>query len=534
MLGWEADSSHVLTEAVSFLGCDYCPYAAELMPIKDGILDSSSNFSDGSTTDTPASHKLTGRLLAAALPLESWTMDECTGGLNTSALKGCSWTVLLGVQDPDLILELQGHCPRMLVIEPSSRRAAHLRESWDYTPQGLQIWPDPVGVLEQEVRWYSYNDSRLDGTQPPADFLSHFRNISVIAEEERLQRHLGDVVNEWLATQQVPRSGGALLLRSSDPESLIAGSTTLLANLQCLVLWTDSNGQPEGATIDDAMILRLEDACLRRSCDDPLLWERDGLLVLERQLAIAHAELERLADNQHTQDRLLEEREGERVELAAECRELREALTLTREEARDLHKRCHTVEGEHAELQACVAELERQSRDLILQREGLLAKAEAIAMEAEAARMRTAELEQECGRILAEHQVLLKAHDMMVHQRGALDDQVGQLRQENTALREQHGALKQQNCHISERIRELLSAQHNLQTERDSLILERQTTVTGRDQLKDENERLQAENIDLQRRLEESAKLTARTEQELAVIGDLFVQISTPHSPSKE
>jgi hypothetical protein len=461
-------------------------------------------------------------------------MNSSTGGLENSALNGCNWAVLIGVQDPGLIVDLHERCPLMLVIEPSSRRAAQLREAWGNTPQGLKIWSEPVGVLEEEVRWFSYNDARLDGTQPPADVLSHFRNISLNSEEGRLQRRLSDVVNEWLATQQAPGNGGALLVQSSEPDSLLAAPATLLATFESLILWTEASGQPEPAAIDEALILSLEDACFRRSNENPIFWKRDEALVLQHQLAIAEAELERLVNEKHTQAHLLQEGLAERSALAGECRSLRDALNKAREEGNDLHEHCNALEGKHAELQACVAALEQQSRELVLQREGLLANAEAIAMDAEAARMRTAELEQECGHILDEHQVLLKAHDMMVHQRGALDDQVGQLQQENTALREHHGALKHQNCHISERIRELLSAQHDLQAERDSLILERQTTETGRDQLKEENERLQAENINLQQRLEESAKLTIRIEQELALICSLFVQISAARSSPNE
>jgi hypothetical protein len=209
-------------------------------------------------------------------------------------LSSCRWAVVVGVRDARLISEIQRQCPLLLVIEPSRRRMERLRSAWGQNPAGLQFWQEPVGASEEKVRWYSYNDSRLDGRRAPAELSNALKNVSLLNEEWRQARTLGQVVNEWLGTPDSLPEGGVLFLQNSDPEPLIAGAGSLLPSLEHLALWTESTVEWQPASISESLAICLEAACFRRSSHEAFHWEKDERLLLQRQLQSLEALVARL------------------------------------------------------------------------------------------------------------------------------------------------------------------------------------------------------------------------------------------------
>ena len=412
-------------------------------------------------------------------------MDVCRDGSLAHWISSCGWAVLVGAQDAVFIREIQRQCPRLLVIEPSQRRVERLRSSWSQLPNGLRFWQEPVGAAEEDVLWYSYNDSRLDGTIPPADLSKDFKNISLIGEETRRQYPLENVVNEWLDIHDSPLERGGLLVRNFDPDPLIAGAASLLPSLEFLILWTESATGLQPAPISEDLAMRLEEACFSRSTQEEIRWERDEKLHLKHQLQSLEATVTRLSFENSEQTRFLQGQEREVMELTesrlalitqcdqltSQCHSLRDALQLARQQSEDLGKQSGKLEAEQAELRASVAGLKQQVQESDQQREDLLAK-------------------------LAE--------------------------------------LQHQGTHQEKRLEGLTGELQSLHAQNAAWSLERETLVSEKSRLAEENEQLQIGNQDLRRRLNELSRLTDKSEQEMALLRELVIQASIRRDTEKE
>jgi regulator of replication initiation timing len=382
---------------------------------------------------------------------------------------------VVGVQDAGLIAEIQRQCPLLLVIEPSRRRLERLRSAWGQHPAGLQFWQDPVGAAEEKVRWYSYNDSRLDGRRSPAELSNTLKNVSLLDEECRQAHALGQVVNEWLGTPDSLPEGGVLFLQNSDPEPLIIGASSLLPSLAHLVLWTESTAEWQPASINESLEICLEEACFCRSSDEAFHWEKDDRLLLLRQLESLEALVARLRVEHSEQAHLMKEQQREAMELAesriallaqleqraSQGESLRMALDLAQKQAQDLGQHCSALEAEQAEFRARVAVLERQVCDSENQRAEVLSKCE---------------------------------------------------------------QLEQQSAHWAERVEVLTREKQDLQAQAEAGNREREAILAEKSSLAAENDHLHLENQDMRRRLDELSRLTTNSEQEMAFIRELVIQ----------
>lgn len=304
-------------------------------------------------------------------------------------LSSCRWAVVVGVQDAGLIAEIQRQCPLLLVIEPSRRRLERLRSACGQHPAGLQFWQDPVGAEEEKVRWYSYNDPRLDGRRSPAELSNTLKNVSLLDEECRQAHGLGQVVNEWLGTPDSLPEGGVLFLQNSDPEPLIIGASSLLPSLAHLVLWTESTAEWQPASINESLEISLEEACFSRSSHEAFHWEKDDRLLLLRQLESLEALVARLRVEHSEQAHLMKEQQREAMELA----ESRIAL-LAQLEQQGAHwaERVEVLTREKQDLQAQAEAGNRERGAILAEKSSLAAENDHLRLENQDMRRRLDEL----------------------------------------------------------------------------------------------------------------------------------------------
>ena len=373
-------------------------------------------------------------------------------------LEGCDWAVQVGVPSAELLRELEGQGLRVLVIEANSRRAHRLLKGW---PQGLPSWielfQEPVGALSDTVRWYCYNDPRMDGPQTPEDLGYRYRNLSLIGEESRLQHSLDEVVRNWWGTTATPSGSGVLLIQSLDPEPLLEGAKDLLATVRRLVLLEASEASTEPPPLSRTLEARLTEACFRLKAAERCCWERDERMLLQRELQLAQAEVERL--------NLLSN---------------------------------------------------AQAEELTLQRKSLLATTEQLEMELQETRSRLEDLEP------IEHAQALTQQEL-----DQLRAELDQLVSEHSLLQQQHNALQQE----SEGQRPL---NQQISDENQRLREAYELAVQEKEALTKEQEGLRMQLESLQRSQQELARMTERSELELAIIRDLYVQINTARSSRQE
>jgi predicted nucleic acid-binding Zn-ribbon protein len=399
------------------------------------------------------------------------------------------------------------------MVEPNSRRAEWLQELWgDGLPPWLQLCQEPLGALSEKVRWYRYNDPRLDGPLPAEELTSRYRNLCLLAEEWRDQRTLDAVIQDWWGSTEGPPHTGLLLIQASDPEPLLKGASALLPNLTRLVLWEEGSGERKPASISETLAQQLENACFRQSDLDPYCWERDDLLLLRRELEEAQAEVKRLS---------------------AHCHAQREENALQSE---GLLTKVQCLEMELQESRACIATLEpsHQAHELTLrQLDQLKVELHQLAHE-------QAKLEKDCEDLRAERNTIRDERDGMRQQIDDLrrelapqEERIQQLSNELGSIHKDLGHSLHQRDQLRNQLDQLASNRSALQEQCDALGQERNALRQQRDELLGEQERGQKEIEDLRHRQEELAKMTANSELELALIRDLYVQVSTAKSTAK-
>lgn len=429
-------------------------------------------------------------------------------------LGDCSWAVMVGIEAPGLLNEALTLCPRLLVIQPNSLFAERLRDEWPAgLPPGLQISTALLGSQMEDVTWYSYNDGRLDGTLSPEELCSRHPNLSLLREELRRQRTLDEVVQGWMGQDAfTPAENGCLLLQGHDCCSALVGSTSLLNHLETVVCWVEGRGVIDPAPLPVELVARLEDACFRRSAADTFTWQRDEQRLVERELEWVQIELARLSAAGEAQSQLLQAKdlelekmaakiqvaEFERDHLNAAVQEMDRQQIMAQQNVALQEQRCIALENQLADQQRLVADFE-----VDLQQAGERASA----------------LKGQLVQFQQSHDIQQSALEQSAQQREDLHTQLQSLEENCAALQ---GCLE--NLQVEHQTLQVETAQ--IRQERDSFRAGHDLAVEQRDQLDAQLRILRAENEDLRLREQQLARLTEDSEQQLAMVRDLFVQLS--------
>jgi predicted nucleic acid-binding Zn-ribbon protein len=415
-------------------------------------------------------------------------------------LSDYDWGVLIGARNPPLLRKLGLKCSRALMVEPNNRWVEWMHDAWgNELPTWLQIYQEPVGALSEKVRWYSYNDSRLDGTLLISDLTSRYYNLCLLKEEWKEQRTLDEVVLEWLGSNVEPTMNGVLLLQDIDPEPVLSGVKALLPILKRLVLWNESFGSLEPASISDGLVQRLEDAGFRRNKNDPCNWEKDEVMILQRELQRSQAEIDRLnvISSQETEEHALQ-CEGLVMKVRSLEIQLQESLAriatleTTQKTEDNIHQQRAQLQTQFEQLSTQLDTLQKDNDELRHDRDSIGKERDAMREELDAINRQFNAHQQRIQQLTDDLNSIKQAHVLTVQQRDRFRDQLNVLNGDHTTLQAQLETLR---------------------LERDVLNGERGT--------------LEAEIRNLLRNQAEHARLTANSELELAVIRELFIQIST-------
>ena len=223
------------------------------------------------------------------------------------------WVVLLGTpSEAQLEAALTAPGPVLVVLQ-SAEAEASLRDGWETSwPERLHCCQAPLAAEAGEICWYRYNDARLNGTVPPELLRGQRPNLQLESLELLPALTLGAVLESWRAacidTWQLGFQGAGLLviLGNQDAAEALAGAGPWLEQLGAVLMLADGPA-PE------ALEPLLAAACLTPELVEPglLLWRRNTLLLLRRQLETSAAQCDQLAAEREDlarQNSALEER----------------------------------------------------------------------------------------------------------------------------------------------------------------------------------------------------------------------------------
>jgi hypothetical protein len=139
-------------------------------------------------------------------------------------------TVFVGVPTVVAALPSEG---QLLLVEADPDRAQRLKHELG----DRQLVAVCVEVLAAQsgtfVRWFSFNDPRLNGPLDAQAWRERYPNLRLIGEEQRTARRLEEVLNAWAEQQERPDSLVlSLHLRQGDPLAALEGLGAWIAALQ--------------------------------------------------------------------------------------------------------------------------------------------------------------------------------------------------------------------------------------------------------------------------------------------------------------
>ncbi len=126
----------------------------------------------------------------------------------------------------------------------------------------------------QAVTWYRYNDSRLDGVVPPAQWQSLFPNAQELERQALPGERLDGLLDRWAGgREQRSNCPLVLILRQGDPLAALAGLGGWENTLQQVELVGPYAEQLWGSAVASWLVAR----GFEKVPDQPLVWERDLL-----------------------------------------------------------------------------------------------------------------------------------------------------------------------------------------------------------------------------------------------------------------
>jgi len=177
-----------------------------------------------------------------------------------------------------------------LVLEVDPILAESCRTAWPEHP-GLVVCNQVLATQsDAPVRWYMFNDARLNGPLDQLAWQSYYPNLRQIAEEQRLGCSLADLLtNVGRHLLDGPYTGLSLHLQQGDPLAALDGLGAWLEGLHAVELDMPAAAMALwAAPVGD----RLEPQGFRTCTGEAVRWERDAiasrrLLLQERDRAMS-------------------------------------------------------------------------------------------------------------------------------------------------------------------------------------------------------------------------------------------------------
>ena len=403
---------------------------------------------------------------------------------------------------------------QLLLVEADPDQALRLKQEL----RGRQQVAVCAEVLAQQsgtpLRWYAFNDPRLNGPLDEQAWRERYPNLRRIGEEQRIGRRLEEVLNAWARQQQGSPEPLtlSLQLRQGDPLVALEGLGRWIAALQSVQLVMPAAreiwGQSVQAWLADRGFKAVEELAAPTWRRDPLATQRLQLQQKEQQIA----ELEEQLASQAVRLLLGQTRHEELQGQLGEQSEQRAALGVRCEE---LQVRCEELEGqrdvflaERDNLQEQLRGQQQQTSEQSQQRVVLQEEVEALrgqlsaqsAQTVEQSEQRAAlgvrceELQVRCEELQGQRDVFLAERDNLQEQLRGQQQQTSEQSQQRVELQEQvetlQGQLSAQSAQTSEQsqqrealgvrceeLQTLLSAQQaansQLQSDREVLAKER-------------------------------------------------------------
>jgi DNA repair exonuclease SbcCD ATPase subunit len=234
---------------------------------------------------------------------------------------------------------------QLLLVEADPDQALRLKQEL----RGRQQVAVCAEVLAQQsgtpLRWYAFNDPRLNGPLDEQAWRERYPNLRRIGEEQRIGRRLEEVLNAWARQQQGSPEPLtlSLQLRQGDPLVALEGLGRWIAALQSVQLVMPAAreiwGQSVQAWLADRGFEAVEELAAPTWRRDPLATQRLQLQQKEQQIA----ELEEQLASQAVRLLLGQTRHEELQGQLGEQSEQRAALGVRCEE---LQVRCEELEGQ--------------------------------------------------------------------------------------------------------------------------------------------------------------------------------------------
>ena len=234
---------------------------------------------------------------------------------------------------------------QLLLVEADPDQALRLKQEL----RGRQQVAVCAEVLAQQsgtpLRWYAFNDPRLNGPLDEQAWRERYPNLRRIGEEQRIGRRLEEVLNAWAGQQQGSPEPLtlSLQLRQGDPLVALEGLGRWIAALQSVQLVMPAAreiwGQSVQAWLADRGFEAVEELAAPTWRRDPLATQRLQLQQKEQQIAELEEQLASQAVRLLLGQTRHEELQGQLGEQSAQ----RAALGVRCEE---LQVRCEELEGQ--------------------------------------------------------------------------------------------------------------------------------------------------------------------------------------------
>jgi hypothetical protein len=477
-----------------------------------------------------------------------------------------AWAVAIGVQDISMLVRLTQGCESILLIQSNERLAERAEEVWlAHAAAELFLCREIVAPEEEEVIWYCYNDPRLDGLRAPELLVDRYPNLTLAGQATRRTRNLEYLLEEWWRSKGLFPGEGSLLLQVDDPGPLLLSAKPLFQRFEKLFLWREEAGVPHPGPISVDLAHALEAAYFRRDRDEPICWLKDERMLLRGELAASRtrvselkAELEAKAGEIRS---LTHERGGWTAEvdrmhtsfaqLRSQYEELQAWRTAQEVERSSLQAQCDRLLAEQQRLEQANLQLESlgqgwkmEQEELLLQRDGHVSMLQTREQEQQEILQRFQELEDQREKLQQQVAGIQHCHNIAVRQRNelagerqllmndvkSLNTTLQQLRQELDDVRQAHDTATLEQRQIEAQRIDLQSQLAELQV-LSAQARDREMDLLQKLDLRNtENAGYVLEIQQLRQKEQELIQLTRESEQQLALISQLFVQISTGRS----
>jgi uncharacterized coiled-coil DUF342 family protein len=477
----------------------------------------------------------------------------------------------------------------VLVIEADPSKAQLVRRALANSSSQAQVNEASLSGNKQNGPWFEYNDSRLNGPVDPTIWSRVYPNSRLLCSREQAYQTLQMSLDQWAAhwtsneRLQAIQLGGKLVIRQGDPLAILSGTGEWIDTFSEVVVDIPSADLIWGEAIDN--VLREQDfsrqtagiTCWQRDIrlsriktldrrieqlikeNAALLQERETLhadraqLVQERDILAAkkdhmsselqavHAQKDHILAKQEElalqrdgiaaeRDALiisLDERTAARDQLSLELEKIslhRDQLAASQQEL--IHQRdALSAEKDHlsSELQAVHAQKDHilaKQEELALQRDGIAAERDALIISLDERTTARDQLSLELEKMSIHRDQLAASQRDLITTRDRLINEVSDLQSE----KKDYLPAKDQ---LQARIEATISERDQAIQHAEALSIHRDQLVASQQELMEERDRLIASIDTLKQTNSELSKLTHHSEDHLAYIKDLFVQITT-------